>query len=145
MILKKQCERMNVIVRTVAKVAFPVILLFGIYVIVHGHTTPGGTFSGGSVMAGAFVIYSLAYGIASTKAQFRESVVDVLKSVGGLVLILLIVFEFFLRVVLVPTETLFTLWSGSSLMFFNIAGGVMVLTGLLMIWYTMARAEDVNE
>jgi len=133
---------MNVIVRTVAKVAFPLILLFGIYVIAHGHTTPGGTFSGGSVMAGAFVIYSLAYGMESTKAQFRESPANVLKSVGGMVLILFIIFEFFLRVALVPTETLFTLWSGSSLMFFNIVGGVMVFTGLVLIWYTIARPED---
>ncbi len=134
---------MNEIVRTASKVMFPLIMLFGIYVIMHGHTTPGGTFSGGSVMAGGFVIYALAFGLEDTRKQFSETPINVLKSVGGLVLILLIIFEFFLRVALVPTETLFTLWSGSSLMFFNIVGGIMVFTGLLLIWYTIAK-EDVK-
>ena len=133
---------MNVIVKTATKVMFPLIILFGIYVVVHGHTTPGGTFSGGSVMAGAFVIYTIAYGLEDTRKQFRETPINVLKSVGGLVLILLIIFEFFLREALVPTETLFTLWSASSLMFFNIVGGVMVFTGLLMIWYTIVRTDS---
>ena len=133
---------MNAIVKTAATVMFPVILLFGIYVVVHGHTTPGGTFSGGSIMAGAFVVYSLAFGVEPTKKRFRESMVGVLKSVGGMALILLILFEFFLRSALVPTETMFTLWSGSSLMFFNIMGGIMVFTGLLMIWYTVARSGE---
>jgi len=133
---------MNAIVKTAARVMFPLIILFGIYVVVHGHTTPGGTFSGGSIMAGAFVIYTLAYGLEDTRKQFSETPMNVLKSVGGLVLILLIIFEFFLRVALVPSETLFTLWSGSSLMFFNIVGGVMVFTGLLLIWYTIVRTDS---
>jgi len=132
---------MNVIVRTGSKVMFPLILLFGIYVVVHGHTTPGGTFSGGSVMAGGFVIYTLAHGVRKTEIDMKEIAINVLKSVSGFILIMLILFELFLRAALVPTETLFTLWSGSSLMFFNIVGGVMVFTGLLMIWYTIAKTD----
>jgi multicomponent Na+:H+ antiporter subunit B len=132
---------MNVIVRTAVRVMFPLIILFGIYVIVHGHTTPGGTFSGGSIMAGGFVIYTLAYGVKKTEIDMKEIAINVLKSVSGFILIMLILFEFFLRAALVPTETLFTLWSGSSLMFFNIVGGVMVFTGLLVIWYTIAKTD----
>ncbi len=132
---------MNVIVRTAARVMFPLIILFGIYVIVHGHTTPGGTFSGGSIMAGGFVIYTLAYGVKKTEIDMKEIAINVLKSVSGFILIMLILFEFFLRAALVPTETLFTLWSGSSLMFFNIVGGVMVFTGLLVIWYTIVKTD----
>lgn len=134
---------MNEIVRTASKVMFPLIILFGIYVVVHGHTTPGGTFSGGSVMAGGFVVYTLAHGIRKTDIDMKDVAINLLKSVAGFILILLIVFELFLRSALVPTETLFTLWSGSSLMFFNIVGGIMVFTGLLLIWYTIAK-EDVK-
>jgi multisubunit Na+/H+ antiporter MnhB subunit len=133
---------MSVIVRTAAKVMFPLILLYGIYVIVHGHTGPGGTFSGGSVMAGAFVLFTLAYGIRKTETELKESVIEVLKSLAGFVLIMLILFEFFLRAALVPTESMFSLWSGSSLMFFNIVGGIMVFTGLLLVWYTVAKSDE---
>ena len=132
---------MNEIVRTASKVMFPLIMLFGIYVIVHGHTSPGGTFSGGSVMAGGFVVYTLAHGIRKTETDMKELAINLLKSVAGFILIILILSELFLRSALVPTETLFTLWSGSSLMFFNIVGGIMVFTGLLMIWYTIAKAD----
>jgi multisubunit Na+/H+ antiporter MnhB subunit len=131
----------NEIVRTASKVMFPLIMLFGMYVIVHGHTTPGGTFSGGSVMAGAFVIYTLAHGVRKTELDMKELAINVLKSVAGFILIILILFELILRRALLPTETLFTLWSGSTLMFFNITGGIMVFTGLLMIWYTIAKAD----
>jgi hypothetical protein len=58
------------------------------------------------------------------------------------VLIMLILFEFFLRAALVPTESMFSLWSGSSLMFFNIVGGIMVFTGLLLVWYTVAKSDE---
>jgi multicomponent Na+:H+ antiporter subunit B len=132
---------MNEIVRTASKVMFPLIMLFGIYVIVHGHTTPGGTFSGGSVMAGGFVVYTLAHGVRKTETDMKEMAINLLKSVAGFILIILILSELFLRSALVPTETLFTLWSGSSLMFFNIVGGIMVFTGLLLIWYTIAKAD----
>jgi len=131
---------MNEIVRTTSKVMLPLILLFGIYVIVHGHTTPGGTFSGGSVMAGGFVIYTLAHGV-KTDFNLKGTSLNVVKSIGGFMLIFLIVFAFFVRAALVPTETLFTLWSGSSLMIFNIAGGVMVFTGLLLIWYIIVKTD----
>lgn len=131
---------MNAIVRTVATVMLPIMLLFGMYVVVHGHTTPGGTFSGGSVMAGAFVILTLAFGIQ--KSEIKRSVIKALKSIAGFTLIMLILYEFSLRAALLPTEQLFTLWSGSSLMLFNIAGGVMVFTGLLLIWWTIARTES---
>jgi multisubunit Na+/H+ antiporter MnhB subunit len=126
---------------TAANVMLPVILLFGIYVIAHGHTTPGGTFSGGSVMAGAFVIFTLAYGIKRTEKDLKESMMNALKSVAGFILIMLILFAFFIREALVPTERIFSLWSGSSLMFFNIVGGVMVFTGLLLIWYTVVKTD----
>ena len=42
---------MSRIVRNVAALLFPVCLVFGFYVILHGHLTPGGGFQGGAVVA----------------------------------------------------------------------------------------------
>lgn len=39
---------------------YPIILLFGIYVILNGHITPGGGFQGGAVLAGVFIIRYLS-------------------------------------------------------------------------------------
>jgi len=54
---------MSRIVRTAADIIYPVILIFGFYVVAHGHLTPGGGFQGGAVIAtgGALVIVAYSY------------------------------------------------------------------------------------
>ena len=52
----------DVIVRTCFKFLIPVILMFGIYVIMNGHLSPGGGFSGGAILSGALILYVNAYG-----------------------------------------------------------------------------------
>lgn len=50
----------SVIVATGSRLLFPLILLFGIYIILHGHLTPGGGFQGGAVIASGFLLLYLA-------------------------------------------------------------------------------------
>ena len=54
---------MSRIVRTAADVIYPFILIFGLYIVAHGHLTPGGGFQGGAVIAtgGALVIVAYSY------------------------------------------------------------------------------------
>lgn len=52
----------NVILRTVAMIVVPVIIMFGMYVIFNGHLSLGGGFSGGAVIGGGLVLYSIAFG-----------------------------------------------------------------------------------
>ncbi len=49
------------LVRTGAKILFPLILLLGIYVFVHGHLTPGGGFQGGAIIATGFLLMMITY------------------------------------------------------------------------------------
>jgi multicomponent Na+:H+ antiporter subunit B len=60
--------RMSRIVRTAADIIYPFILIFGLYVVAHGHLTPGGGFQGGAIIAtgGALVIAAYSY------AEVRE-------------------------------------------------------------------------
>ncbi|MBT5231707.1 MAG: Na(+)/H(+) antiporter subunit B [Methylococcales bacterium] len=48
------------IVDTAFHLLFPMILLFGIYIFVNGHLTPGGGFQGGAVIASGMMLYLLA-------------------------------------------------------------------------------------
>lgn len=50
------------IVRNTARIIVPIILLFGIYVILNGHLSPGGGFSGGAIIGAGLITYSVAYG-----------------------------------------------------------------------------------
>ena len=53
---------MSVIVKKVSQFMAAIIFLYGLYIITHGHLTPGGGFAGGAVLAGAFILLVLANG-----------------------------------------------------------------------------------
>ena len=50
------------VLQKTAMVLIPLILTFGLYVVLNGHLGPGGGFSGGAVMGGALILFSLAFG-----------------------------------------------------------------------------------
>lgn len=50
------------IIRTVCKLVIPIILVFGVYILLNGHLSPGGGFSGGAIMASALIIFALVWG-----------------------------------------------------------------------------------
>jgi multicomponent Na+:H+ antiporter subunit B len=53
---------MTRIVRTAAGILFPFVLIFGFYIVAHGHLTPGGGFQGGAVIATGIVLLVAAFG-----------------------------------------------------------------------------------
>ncbi|MBP5384145.1 MAG: hypothetical protein J6Y57_04125 [Lachnospiraceae bacterium] len=61
------------ILQTVAKVLVPVILVFGIYVILNGHLGPGGGFSGGAIMGAGLILYCMTFGFEKTERFFTEN------------------------------------------------------------------------
>lgn len=58
----KQRDGMTLIVKTVTRISVWLILLYGIYIILHGHLSPGGGFAGGVIIALALLNVMLAYG-----------------------------------------------------------------------------------
>ncbi len=61
------------ILQTVAKVLVPVIIVFGIYVILNGHLGPGGGFSGGAIMGAGLILYCMTFGFEKTERFFTEN------------------------------------------------------------------------
>ena len=58
-------EGMSTIVKRITPLVTGLIFLYGIYIILHGHLTPGGGFAGGAIIAGAFILLILAFGSSS--------------------------------------------------------------------------------
>lgn len=65
------------------KVLTPLVILYGIYVILNGHLSPGGGFSGGSIIGAGLILYSAAYGQNKMKTFFTFRTFTAI-SVGGL-------------------------------------------------------------
>ncbi|MDD5483306.1 MAG: MnhB domain-containing protein [Kiritimatiellae bacterium] len=55
-------EGMDLVAKSVAGWLKGFIFLFGVYLVLHGHETPGGGFAGGVVMACAFILLTLTEG-----------------------------------------------------------------------------------
>lgn len=55
------------VIRVVAKLLIPFILLFGFYVQFHGDYGPGGGFQAGVIIAAAFILYGLVFGLNETQ------------------------------------------------------------------------------
>ena len=67
----------NVIVRTVCKLVIPIILMFGIYVVLNGHLSPGGGFSGGAIMASGLIIYAMVWGEDEASRHLPRKVLSI--------------------------------------------------------------------
>ncbi len=76
----RQFEPKNdVILQWSAFILCPVIFIFGIYVILNGHLSPGGGFSGGAIMGAGLILYVSAFGFKKTQRFFNEKVYKVAK------------------------------------------------------------------
>ena len=64
----------DMILQKCACVLVPVILVFGIYMILNGHLSPGGGFSGGAVLGSGLILYLNAFGFAKTERFFNAKV-----------------------------------------------------------------------
>lgn len=79
--------RMSKIVRTCADLMYPFVVIFGWYVIMHGHLTPGGGFQGGAVVATGAALVIVAYSYQEITSMLKKAVLMVQESTGLLLFI----------------------------------------------------------
>lgn len=60
----------DLILQKVARLLIPCILLLGMYIILNGHLSPGGGFSGGAVMGAGLILMLNAYGFRRMERFF---------------------------------------------------------------------------
>ena len=51
----------SIVLTTGTRLLVPFVLLFGVYIFIHGHLTPGGGFPGGATIATAFLLLYMAF------------------------------------------------------------------------------------
>ena len=77
--------RGDLILRIVAKMLIPFILLFALYVQFHGDFGPGGGFQAGVILAAAVIFYALIYGLADARKVVPEALVESMMAIGVLI------------------------------------------------------------
>jgi len=71
---------MTIIVKKITQIICPIIFIFGLYIIVHGHLSPGGGFAGGVILAGAFILDILAKGKILPSLRKEDKGLELLES-----------------------------------------------------------------
>ncbi|MFQ5994380.1 MAG: Na(+)/H(+) antiporter subunit B [Acidiferrobacterales bacterium] len=74
-----------VVLRVIAKLLIPLILLFALYVQFHGDYGPGGGFQAGVIFGAGFILYALIFGVDTASKVARPGVVRVLVALGVLI------------------------------------------------------------
>ena len=69
----------DIIIQKVANFLVPVVFVFGIYVILNGHLSPGGGFSGGAIIGAGMILHVSAFGFKKTGKFFNEHVYKIAK------------------------------------------------------------------
>ena len=77
--------RNDLVLRVVAKLLMPYILLFALYVQFHGDFGPGGGFQAGVIIAATMLFYGLIYGLPAVQKVMPEPLVESMMAVGVLV------------------------------------------------------------
>jgi len=75
----------DIIIRTVCRLLLPFIQLFALYVIVHGHHSPGGGFQGGVILGASIILLAISYDLRSVLNHLKERAIGILCAVGVII------------------------------------------------------------
>lgn len=74
----------QIILRVVAKMMLPLILIFALYVQFHGDYGPGGGFQAGVIFAAGIILYTMLFGLSLTQKVIKTEVLERLTAFGVL-------------------------------------------------------------
>ncbi len=128
---------MTLIVKTITRLTVGLIMLFGIYIISHGHISPGGGFAGGVIVALSFIHIMLAFGKEMTFKKMKQNIASFFESVGALIFVTLAIagigYGYFFLNFLAKGEP-FKLFSSGLIPLYNMAISFKVGAGLFIIF-----------
>jgi len=116
----------SLVLHTGCRFLFPLILVFGSYIFIHGHLTPGGGFQGGAIIASGFLLMYLG----CRERRISRVASNLAESLGGLVFLVMgllgLLFGGFFLLNFLPKGTAHTLFSAGIIPIIYIAIGFKV-------------------
>lgn len=126
----------------------PYIMVFGLYVIFHGHYSPGGGFQGGTLLAAAVLLIRVATGRRVSRLQIQEFATTPLAVIGVIIYFatgfaVLITGGYFLDYGQLPIPGMDPAWLRyTGILIIEVGIGLAVMAILVMIFDNMVKGED---
>lgn len=147
--MKNKETGMTLIVKTITRLTVGLILLYGIYIVLHGHISPGGGFAGGVIIALSFIHLMLAFGRETALKKLSEAWASIIESIGAIMFLSIAIlgfigghffFNFFLN-----KGKPFDLFSAGIIPLCNIAISLKVGAGLFAIFAVLVLFQGLGE
>jgi multisubunit Na+/H+ antiporter MnhB subunit len=143
----KKHSGMTFIVKMITNVMVGFMLVFGAYIVLYGHITPGGGFPGGVMVALAYILITLAYGRKVVESMVSGMAGSIADDVGALIFLILgliglwaggkFLFNF------LPKGTPFNLFSAGDIVLYNLAITLKVGMSLYIVFLALAILQRV--
>jgi multicomponent Na+:H+ antiporter subunit B len=129
----RKTQPASLVLYTGCRLLFPLILIFGTYVFIHGHLTPGGGFQGGAIIASGFLLIYLG----CRERRISQKASNLTESLGGLIFVVIgllgLVFGGYFLLNFLPKGTANALFSAGIIPIIYIAIGFKVGSELAII------------
>ena len=140
---------MTIIVKTITKLTVGLIFLYGVYIVLHGHVSPGGGFAGGVIIALSFIHLMLAFGREVALKKLSQTASSILESLGALLFLSVALLGFlggyfFFNFFLHKGEP-FRLFSAGIIPLCNIAISIKVGAGLFAIFAALVFFKGLGK
>lgn len=136
----------DVLLQGAVRIIFPFIMLYGIYVVLNGHLSPGGGFSGGAVLGAGMILYSAAFGRQRLGSIFSPEHTSKIIIFGLLVYAALKTFSFFTGAnemgIDIPKGTPGNILSAGFILPLNICVGIIVACTVFTFFLLFSEGDD---
>ena len=140
------------VVRTTCRLVIPFIQIFALYVIAHGHYSPGGGFQGGVIMGASLVLFAIAFDLRSAIRRMGERVIMLLAALGvgiyaGFGILSMLLGKNYLDYSVLANLLAFDPASAHShgILIVEIGVGIVVMAVMVLLYYILASAGKHDE
>jgi multisubunit Na+/H+ antiporter MnhB subunit len=141
---------MTIIVKKTTQLIAGMIFMYGLYVIVHGHLTPGGGFAGGVIIAGSMILVTLSYGGDFLRLIREEKGTTIVESLATILVICVAVSGFLFGTKIffnnfLPKGIVGHLVSAGVLPLYNIFVGTEVAASIFIIFLSLIIFKEESQ
>jgi len=72
----------DLIIKTTCRLIIPFIQIFALYVIAHGHHSPGGGFQGGVILGASLIVFAISHNLRLSTKRISERTTILLSTLG---------------------------------------------------------------
>lgn len=142
----------DLIIRTTCRMIIPFIQVFALYVIAHGHYSPGGGFQGGVILGASIVLFAIGFNLRLAIKQTGEKIMAFMCALGIFIYagtgILCVLFksnflDYSALASLLGTDPVTARSHG--ILFVEIGVGIAVMAVMTVLYYNLASAGKYDE